>query len=78
MEKNLSMLYPDRKNFHVSEVEAFFYTCCLYFAMKNEVKTSKKNYSVIEELNPDSPGLWRLESQIIIATSKQKKKYWKW
>ncbi|MFQ5770207.1 MAG: hypothetical protein ACE5HX_06705, partial [bacterium] len=46
----LQAIYPDRKEFHVSEVVNFFAIMCRYFTVTDDLKTAELYSKILREL----------------------------
>ena len=69
---SLSLIYPDRILFHISEVKPFLFLMAKYHYLIDEVENSKYFYSKFKELSPDDKALQHLEMLYFIREIKKK------
>jgi tetratricopeptide (TPR) repeat protein len=79
---DLSLLYPERRVFHISEFKAFAHVMGEYYARRGEIDAAEMLLEVLEEMLPDDPvtenlaeaiGLWRMRKAVegILALTKK-------
>jgi hypothetical protein len=50
---DLHALYPDRDEFHISEVMSFFAIMCRYFIAKGESDKAGSYFKIMQDIDPD-------------------------
>lgn len=58
---DLKLMYPDRTQFHVSELAALATVAGEYFCLKGEYEVALRYLGLLEEVVPDHPGTEHLE-----------------
>ncbi len=59
---NLRLLYPERDEFHLTEVIGFIGVCGLYYHKTGDRKSAEECLRVMEKLSPESPMARRLQT----------------
>lgn len=57
---NLQLLYPERKEFHLTEVVGFSGVCGIYYCKAGDSLSAESHYQTLKKLSPDSPMAKRL------------------
>lgn len=68
---DLKMLYPDRKEFHISEVVGFMGIMGLYFQRTGEEEIARRYSDILNQLAPDHPLAIRLVRALMLARLKK-------
>ncbi len=58
---NLKLLYPERDEFHLTEVIGFTGVCGIYYYRTGDKMSAEDCYQIIKQLSPESPMAKRLE-----------------
>ena len=74
---DLSLHYPERKKFHISEALGFLGTAGRYMAGIGKVDAAKSYLDIIKKLAPDSPAAKALEDWIAIAQMRKTIKHFR-
>lgn len=60
----LTVLYPDRKVFHISEVRHWFYLCARVKICLGEPEIARRYRDILQELEPGSPTVVNLDAML--------------
>ena len=52
-QRDLTLMYPDRKKFHTSEALAFYGLMGLYLAKTGQYKKARRYYKLLKSLDPE-------------------------
>ena len=68
---SLSLIYPDRTLFHISEVKSFLFLMAKYHYLIDEIENSKYFYNKYKELSPKDKALQHLEMLYFVKNIKK-------
>ncbi len=62
---DLKSLYPDRNEFHFTEVQSFYYTTVLYAIAIKDLKLAENRFEFYKSIDEENPRIEELENQMI-------------
>ena len=62
---DLKELYPERDEFHFSEVQSFYYTTVLYAIAKEDLVLAENRFEFYKSLDEENPRIYELNNQIM-------------
>jgi tetratricopeptide (TPR) repeat protein len=62
---DIKEMYPERDEFHFSEVQSFYYTTVLYAIAKEDLALVENRFEFYKSLDQENPRIEKLENQIL-------------
>jgi hypothetical protein len=68
----LSMIYPERKIFHISEFTGFYRTIVRYYIACGELEKAKSSLKIFKSVAPDDPAIPSLDNLLVLQGMKER------